>query len=83
VQSKSDTSLQFSDGPMFFGNYVQQLVRLSRRMIDDNRLRLGLPGDPPPGNAVDITIIDPAALAALAPAAGDDACDYAHGNCAP
>ncbi|MDP2205522.1 MAG: filamentous hemagglutinin N-terminal domain-containing protein, partial [Alphaproteobacteria bacterium] len=47
VQSKSDTSLQFSDGPMFFGNYVQQLVRLSRRMIDDNRLRLGLPGDPP------------------------------------
>lgn len=72
--SDNDTSLQFSDD-MFFGNYAQWLVRLSRRTIDDSRLRLGLPRETPPDNTVDITIIDPAAHAALAPAGGgDDVC---------
>ncbi|MFN7114482.1 MAG: filamentous hemagglutinin N-terminal domain-containing protein [Alphaproteobacteria bacterium] len=82
VQSRSDTSLQFLDD-LFTGHYARWLLRLSGRTIDDSRLRLGLPGDPPPESAVDITIIDPAALSALAPAAGDDGCDSSSGECAP
>lgn len=80
--SDNDTSLQFSDDS-FFGIYAQWLVRLSRRAIDDSRLRLGLPRETPPDNTVDITIIypaahaaiDPTALAAIAPTGGsDDGC---------
>jgi len=78
AESRDDSGLIFEDAT-FFGNYAKWLSRISGQKIDDNRLRLVLPAAAPRDNTADITIIDPAALAALAPAAGD--CDPAAGKC--
>lgn len=83
VKSDGDTDLQFSDD-MFFGDYARWILRLSRRVIDDSRLRLGLPAEAPPDNNVDISIVsstDVAALAALSPAAGDNDCTAETSDC--